>query len=96
MRPSAFGDKNARATSDAGLAGATLGAGLVSFVTGGVAVAMAVVCLIGFAVAHLMGREMTPEAVGATKRCPECAELVQAAARRCKHCGATFVSESPA
>jgi hypothetical protein len=81
-----------RGATDAERAGATMGAGLVSLITGGVAVAMAVACLVGFAVAYLMGREMKPEVSGPTKRCPECAELVQEAARRCKHCGAALVS----
>lgn len=80
----------ARGASDAERAGATVGAGLVSLITGGVAVAMAVACLVGFAVAYLMGREMKPEAIGPTKRCPECAELIQEAARKCKHCGAVL------
>lgn len=26
-----------------------------------------------------------------SKKCPECAEMVQAEAKRCKHCGATLV-----
>lgn len=74
--------------SDAEVAGATIGAGLVSAITGGVSVVMALVCLLGFLVSHLLGREMKPEATAATRACPECAELVQLAARRCKHCGA--------
>lgn len=72
--------------TDAELAGATIGAGLISFVTGGVAVVMALVCLLGFAVSYFIGREMKPET--ATRTCPECAEVIQAAARKCKHCGA--------
>jgi hypothetical protein len=77
-----------RAGTDAELAGATIGAGLVSFVTGGVAVVMALVCLTGFAVSYFFGREMKPEVATPTRTCPECAELIQAAARKCKHCGA--------
>ena len=77
--------------SGAEIAGATIGAGLVSFITGGVSVAMAVVCLIGFAVSYFMGREMKPEAAIPTRNCPECAELVQEAARKCKHCGADIL-----
>lgn len=77
--------------SGAEIAGATIGAGLLSFITGGVSVAMAVVCLIGFAVSYFMGREMKPEAATPTRNCPECAELVQEAARKCKHCGADML-----
>lgn len=76
--------------SAASLVGATAGAGCFSFITGGVAVVMTLVCLIGFAVAHFTGREMQPENPAPTKRCPDCAELIQAAARKCKHCGASL------
>lgn len=75
--------------TDAELAGATIGAGLVSFVTSGVAVVMALVCLICFAVTFFFVREMKPEVKMETRRCPECAELIMAAARKCKHCGSS-------
>lgn len=39
---------------------------------------------------------MKPEPVAFTKRCPECAELIQEAARRCKHCGTVFAPANPA
>jgi hypothetical protein len=81
-----------RGGSDAEFAGATIGAGVVSFVTGGVAVAMAIACLVGFAVAYLLSREMKPEVGGPTKTCPDCAELIQLAARKCKHCGGVLAS----
>lgn len=74
--------------SSAEVAGATIGAGLVSLFTGGVSIAMTLFCLLGFAVSYFMGREMKPEAATPTRNCPECAELVQEAARKCKHCGA--------
>lgn len=69
------------------LVGAIIGAGLVSILTGGVSVAMAVVCLIGFAVSYFIGREMRPEETAPTRSCPECTEFVKEAARKCKHCG---------
>ena len=47
--------------SGAEVVGATVAAGLVSFITGGVAVVMAFTCLLGFAVAYFMGREMQPK-----------------------------------
>lgn len=79
--------------TDAELAGATLGAGVVSFITGGVAVVMALICLIGFAVSYFMGREMKPESATPTRACPDCAEFIQAAARKCRHCGAEIAQE---
>ena len=75
-------------STGAEVAGATIGAGLISFITGGVSIAMALVCLLGFAVSYFIGQEMKPEAPTPTRPCPECAELIQAAARKCKHCGA--------
>ena len=77
-----------RGGSDAELAGATLGAGLASCMTSSVAIAMAIVCLVGYGISRLFSREMRPETAPPTRTCPECAELIQATARKCKHCGA--------
>lgn len=74
--------------TDAELASAIIGAGLISSVISGVAVVMALVCLIGFAVSYFIGREMKPESGTPTRTCAECAKLIQAAARKWKHCGA--------
>ena len=78
--------------SDAAKAGAAVGGGLVAIVTGGLAIAMAVVCLIVFAIAYFAGREMADRTGTPTRKCPDCAEMVQAEARKCKHCGASLVA----
>ena len=73
--------------SDASAAGATIGGGLLAFMTTGVSVTLAVVCLIGYAVSNSMGREMKSEVATAGKRCPQCAEVVQLEAKKCRFCG---------
>lgn len=76
--------------SETELAGAAIGGGLFAFLTGGVAIFMAVMCLICFAVAYFIGREMKSELAVPTKKCPTCAELIQEEAIKCRYCGATM------
>jgi len=80
-------DTSSGADSEAAAGGAALGGGLFALMAGAMAVGMAVVCLIVFAVAYFAGREMADRTGTPTRKCPECAEMVQAEARRCKHCG---------
>lgn len=80
--------------SEAATAGAAIGGGIVAFLTGGVSVFMILICLAGFTIAHFMGKEMKAEEMAPTRKCPECAELIQQDARKCRFCGAT-ISSSP-
>jgi hypothetical protein len=82
--------------SEANAAGAAIGRGLVAVLAGGVSVFMSVVCLIGFAIAYFMSREMKNTAGTPTRKCPECAEMIQAEAKKCRHCGATLSLEKAA
>jgi len=79
-------------SSEAGgvVAGAMIGGGLISIITGTLSIVMTFVCLLGFFISHQLGREMKQEISVETKTCPDCAELIQAAATKCKHCGASI------
>src|SRR5882672_1615064 len=70
--------------SDAAAAGAVIGGGVIASITGGVSIFMAIVCLIGFTIAYFIGREMRDTTTTPTRKCPECAEMVQAEARKCR------------
>jgi hypothetical protein len=84
----AFHSAGASGGSDAAQAGAAIGGGIAAALTGGIALFMAVACLVVFAIAHFTGREMADTTGHPTKKCPECAEMIQAEARKCRHCGA--------
>jgi hypothetical protein len=81
-------------TDPAAQAGAAIGGGIFAVLAGGFSVFMAVVCLIGFAIAYFIGREMRDTSGIPTRKCPECAEMVQAEARKCRYCGAQLRPET--
>lgn len=83
---------SATGTSDAGTAGAVVGGGLMAVLTGAFSIVMILICLAGFAITFFMGREMKTEVATATKKCPECAELIQQDARKCRYCGASALA----
>lgn len=76
--------------SDAAAAGAAIGGGMAAILTGGLSIVMAVVCLIGFAIAYFLGREMQDQTATPSRKCPECAEMIQPDALKCRFCGATL------
>lgn len=80
--------------SDAATAGAAIGGGMVAFLTGGVSAVMILLCLAGFAIAYFMDKEMKTEAPTATRKCPECAELIQLDARKCRFCGSQLTDSA--
>jgi len=79
--------------NDAALAGSAVGAGLSSFVGTGMAVGMALVCLLCYGVTFLFKREASRVLDTETKLCPFCAEPVMLAAIKCKHCGSEIGQE---
>jgi hypothetical protein len=56
---------------------------------------MSVVCLIGFAIAYFIGREMKDRSGTPTRKCPQCGEMIQAEAKKCRYCTATLEPQTP-
>jgi Na+/H+-translocating membrane pyrophosphatase len=71
-------------------AGAAIGSGLSTAITGGISIGMAMFCFLGFALTYFLSRELKKEDLGEMRECSDCAELVKVNAKKCKHCGATL------
>lgn len=77
-----------KASNPAGEAGATLGEGFTSMMGIGLAVSMAIPCLVIYFVANRLSNKFQPEP--ARIECPHCAEWISAEGKRCTFCGCTI------
>lgn len=80
--------------SAAARAGSAVGGGILATMSSALSIGMAIFCALGFFLFHFIGKEGKVAMQGdeAQKRCPDCAEMVNAKANICRHCKHEFAS----
>lgn len=90
MSSRAVVETTANANSSAESAGAAIGGGLAAMFTGAFSGIMAAACFFLFLVTYFLSKEFKDDKSEKSKDCPECAEPINARAKKCKHCGSSL------
>lgn len=90
MSSRAVVETTANSSSSAESAGAAIGGGLAAMFTGAFSGIMAAVCFFLFLVTYFLSKEFKEDNSEKSIDCPECAEPINAKAKKCKHCGSSL------